>query len=180
MKYVIFIIFAIILAFSIVYIYNAFTLKDKGKENFKLSLLFLLFSIQIAIGIGIITFLCLKCLCWTLPVNTSNYKIFIMSFASIFIIFIGESIIKMILSSTISSFFEQKYEDSDLSQDEMMSLINEKHGIIEMLKMLSMFVISLITFIIISNILVVENIVITSLVVSIVNSMVYIFIFKSK
>lgn len=86
----------------------------------------------------------------------------------------------MILSSIISSFFEQKYENSDLSQDEMMSLINEKHGMIEMLKMLSMFVISLITFIIISNILVVENIVITSLAVSIVNSMVYIFIFKSK
>jgi hypothetical protein len=180
MKYAIFILFAVILVFSTVYIYNTFTLKDKGKENLKVSFLFLLLSMPIAICICIITFLSLKCLGWILPVNISNYKIFIMSFASIFIIFSGESIIKMILSSMISSFFEKKYKNSNLSQNEMINLINEKHIAIEMLKMLSMFLISFIAYIIILKILSVENVIITCFIVSVVNSLIYIVMFKSK
>lgn len=180
MKYAIFILFAVILAFSTVYIYNTFTLKEKVKENLKVSLLFLLFSMPIAIGICIIAFLSLKCLNWILPVNISNYKIFVMSFASIFIIFSGESIIKMVLSSIISSFFEKKYKNSNLSQNEMISLINEKHVAIEILKMLCMFLISFIAYIIILNILFVENVMITCFIVSIVNSLIYIVMFKSK
>lgn len=180
MKYVTFILFFALLSFSTVYIYNAFTLREKGKENFKISCLCLILSIPIGAAIAIVIFLALKLLNWILPVDISNYKIFIMSFASIFIIFVGESIIKIILSSLVGNYLEKKYKDENLSENEMLNIINKKSLTIEILKMCSMFFISFIIYVAILNSLNIEDIILISTTTSIVNSILYSFMFKSK
>lgn len=180
MKYIIFILFFVLLSFSTVYIYNAFILRGKCKENLKISCLFFMFSIPIGVTIYIVIFLALKFFNWILPVDISNYKIFIISFASIFIIFIGESIIKILLSILVGNYLEKKYKDENLSENEMLSIINQKSLTIEILKMCSMFFISFIIYATILNSMNIKGIISIATITSIVNSILYSFMFKSK
>ncbi|MDR5588859.1 hypothetical protein [Clostridium aquiflavi] len=180
MQYFNFILLAIVLSFSTIYIYNIFALKSAGKENIKVSLLLMLFSTPIAICILIVMGLFLKLANWTLPVDISNYKIFIVSFASVFVIFIGEFIIKTFLSGTISSYFNRKYKEKNLSEKQMLNIIREKHRIIEILKVILMFLISCIIYWVLLSILNIIGIIFIVMVSSVITSMLYFFMFKSN
>ncbi|WP_252249942.1 hypothetical protein [Clostridium sp. ZBS13] len=180
MEYFNFILLGFILSFSTIYIYNIFALKSAGKENLKVSLLLILFSIPIAICILIVMSLFLKLTNWILPVDISNYKIFIVSFASVFVIFIGEFIIKTFLSCTISSHFTRKYKNKNLSEKQMLNIIREKHRIIEIMKFILMFLMSCIIYGILLSILNVIGIIFIVMVSSLITSILYCFMFKSK
>ncbi|NFO10092.1 hypothetical protein FDB29_03020 [Clostridium botulinum] len=180
MKYFNFILLGFILSFSTIYIYNIFALKSTGKENLKVSLLLILFSTPIAICILIAMSLFLKLANWTLPVEISNYKIFIVSFASVFVIFIGEFIIKIFLSGTISSHFTRKYKNENLSEKQMLNIIREKHRIIEIMKFILMFLISCVIYGVLLSILNVIGIIFIVITSSLITSILYFFMFKSK
>ncbi|AOR24479.1 hypothetical protein [Clostridium taeniosporum] len=180
MKYVNFILLATFLAFSTMYIYNIFILKSAGKENLKVSSLLMLFSIPIAIFILIVMSLFLNLTNWILPVYISNYKIFIISFVSIFTIFIGEFIIKIFLSNTVSSYFNKKYKSGNLSENKMMEIIRNKHNIIEIFKFILMFTISLAVYSVLFKILGIIRMIFIIILVSIVTSILYFFMFKSN
>ncbi|WP_315081066.1 hypothetical protein [uncultured Clostridium sp.] len=180
MQYFNFILLGIVLSFSTVYVYNIFALKSAGKENLKVSLLLMLFSAPIAICILIVMSLFLKLANWTLPVEISNYKIFIVSFASVFVIFIGEFVIKTFLSGTISSHFTRKYKNENLSEKQMLNIIREKHRIIEIIKFILMFLISCVIYGALLSILNVIGIIFIVIASSLITSILYFFMFKSK
>ncbi len=180
MKYFNFILLGFILSFSTIYYKCIFALKSTGKENLKVSLLLILFSTPIAICILIAMSLFLKLANWTLPVEISNYKIFIVSFASVFVIFIGEFIIKTFLSGTISSHFTRKYKNENLSEKQMLNIIREKHRIIEIMKFILMFLISCVIYGVLLSILNVIGIIFIVITSSLITSILYFFMFKSK
>ncbi|MBW6411293.1 hypothetical protein [Clostridium weizhouense] len=180
MYYFNFILLAIILSFLTIYVYNIFSLKTAGKENLKISSFFILFSLPIALFILIIMSLFLKLANWTLPVNISAYKIFIISFVSVFIIFIGEFIIKIFLSSTISRYLNRKYKNNTLSEHQMLEIISDKHRIIEIFKIILMFLVSSVVYSILFNLLNLVSSISLIIISSLLTSIIYFFMFRSK
>ncbi|GAA0076841.1 hypothetical protein UT300005_12190 [Clostridium sp. CTA-5] len=180
MYYFNFILLAIILSFSTIYVYNIFALKTAGKENLKISSFFILFSLPIALFILIIMSLFLKLANWTLPVNISAYKIFIISFVSVFIIFIGEFIIKIFLSSIISRYLNKKYKNNTLSEHQMLEIISEKHSIIEIFKIILMFLMSCVVYSILFKLLNLLTSISLITISSLLTSIIYFFMFRSK
>ena len=180
MKYTIFILMGLIITFTTMYLYNTLMLRNTNKESLKISSLFVMFAAPMGVIILAIIFLFLKMTNWILPVAISNYKIFIISFASIFIILIGEFIIKIFLSSVVSNYFSKKYKEEKLTEEEMFNLIRKQQYKIEFFKLFMMFIISFVTYFILSNVLDIKNILLVTMVSSIVNSALYLFMFKSK
>lgn len=180
MKYTMFILTGLIITFTTMYLYNNLTLKNTNKESLKISFLFLLFSLPISLIILVIMFLFLQVSNWILPVAMSNYKIFIISFASVFIILIGEFIIKIFVSNIVSNYFSKKYKDDNLLEMDMLNLIKKQHGKIEFLKLLMMFIISFIIYFILASILDTKNNICITIISSIISSAMYFFMFKSK
>lgn len=180
MQYINFILLTTLLAFSTIYIYNIFILKNAGKNNLKVSSLLILFSIPIVIFIFIVMGLFLNLASWILPIEISNYKIFVTSFVCVFIIFIGEFIIKTFLSKVVSSHFERKYKDNKLSQNEMMNIIKDKHNTIEIFKFMLMFIISFVVYTLLFNVLGIASMMLIIILSAIITSIIYFFMFKSK
>lgn len=180
MQYINFILLTFILAFSTIYIYNIFILKNWGKENLKVSSLLILFSIPIVIFIFIVMGMFLNLATWILPIEISNYKIFVTSFVCVFIVLIGEFIIKCFLSRIISNHFEKKYKDNKLSENEMINIIKNKHNIIELLKFILMYITSIVIYTLLFNILGIVSIAIMVILSSVITSIIYLFMFKSK
>ncbi len=178
MQYFIFISIFILLTFSTVTIYNMLTLKKNIKESLKISVIFLLVSMPMAIGILIVSFLVLACANWILPDKNTYYNMFIISFGSIFVILIGEIIVKGVFLSIGGLYFQRKYRNINMNKSDMLCAINEKHKSIELLKVLCILGFSYIVFYFFGDLLNLENNFLVSIIISITTSLEYMTIFK--
>lgn len=180
MKYLVTILLFMTISFNGIFIYNYIKLEGEIKEKLKISSIFILLAMPMAVVIFSVLFIALLVISKILSIEISTYNIFLISIIGIFITFICEYLIKYLLSTIIGNLLNKKYSNVELSQNEITSIIKKKKGTIELLKYISMVVISFLVYFTVIRIININTSIIISILVALINGAIYGVMFRSS
>ncbi|HEY5525682.1 MAG TPA: hypothetical protein VIK26_10160 [Clostridium sp.] len=180
-RYIIPILLVTIISFSLFFIYNSFTLESNNRlKRYVGRSFFDLVGIipVIVLFLGIIVLL-LKGISMLMNFTINFQEYYIILIASIFIYMIGR-IIGNIVTYGTSIVLANKYLKEGLDEKKMKEIIKRNKSKIRTIKVFLIFIIVLICYLFVGNILELNYNIVLSIICAIINTVAYTIIFKLK
>ncbi|MBU3137920.1 hypothetical protein KPL39_16890 [Clostridium gasigenes] len=147
MKYLIAIVLLIVISFiSILVTMSLINKDDKLKDNFKASSVFMVVTLPIISLVGGILFLIFKLIAVIMKLQASTFAIFIVAIAGAVSIFICDFITKKIMIGISTKYFANKYKNKELTEKEMMIILENKQKTFNIYSLVIMFCINMIIY----------------------------------
>ena len=181
MKYVITALIAILIVLIFSFILTAFINKEKSfKEKLKITFMFSLVMLPIVLLLPVSLFATFKASAVILSLEVSNYQLFLLSILGLFIIFICDFVSKQAVTSIGSNMLSKKYGDQELSEEEMLEIIDKKQSNIKIWNIVIIFLASLVLYIASMAIISIEFTGLFLVIISIINILNYQLFFRSS
>lgn len=144
MKYLISVILLIVISFiSILVTMSLINKGAKLKDNFKSTSLFMILTLPIISLLGGVLFLLFKLIAIIIiNLQASTFEIFIISMGGAISIFICDFITKKIMLGISTRYFSSKYKNKELTEKEMMTILEKKQKSFDSYSLAIMFFIN--------------------------------------
>lgn len=181
MKYVITALIAILIVLIFSFTLIAFINKGKSfKEKLKITFMFSLVMLPIVLLLPVSLFATFKASAVILSLEVSNYQLFLLSILGLFIIFICDFVSKQAVTSIGSNMLSKKYGDQDLSEEQMLEIIDKKQANIKIWNIVIIFLASLVLYMASMAIISIEFTGLFLVIISIINILNYQVFFRSS
>lgn len=181
MKYVITTVLLILISFiSTLVTMSLINKEDKLKENFKATSVFMVLTLPIISLVGGILFLIFKLIAVIIKVQASTFAIFIIAITGVFSIFICDFITKKIIIGMSTKYFSIKYKNKELTEKEMMIILENKQKVFNTYSLIIMFCINIIIYFIVMIATSVEYTATFLIIISIISLLTYKLLFRNN
>ncbi|MEN8433265.1 hypothetical protein NX821_000379 [Clostridium septicum] len=181
MRYLILSIILIFIVFIATFMFTLVVNKNNSlRGNIKLSFMMLVVSLPIMSLIGGCLFLAFKLITVVLSLNITTIQVFIIALIGVIIIFVCDLISKQIIAEISSKIFAKKYENQELTEYQMMEIINKSKGIFNTFELIIMFLFSGILYLGAMKLISIEVNLLFLFIISIVNIVSYKLFFRHK
>lgn len=181
MKYVITALIAILIVLIFSFILTSVINKEKSfKEKLKITFMFSLVMLPIVLLLPVSLFATFKASAVILSLEVSNYQLFLLAILGLFIIFICDFVSKQAVTSIGSNMLSKKYGDQELSEEEMLEIIDKKQSNIKIWNIVIIFLASLVLYIASMAIISIEFTGLFLVIISIINILNYQLFFRSS
>lgn len=181
MKYVITALIAILIVLIFSFILISVINKEKSfKEKLKITFMFSLVMLPIVLLLPVSLFATFKASAVILSLEVSNYQLFLLAILGLFIIFICDFVSKQAVTSIGSNMLSKKYGDQELSEEEMLEIIDKKQSNIKIWNIVIIFLASLVLYIASMAIISIEFTGLFLVIISIINILNYQLFFRSS
>lgn len=181
MKYLISIILLISISFTSILITMALINKDANiKSNLKSTAVFMVITLPIISLVSGILFLIFNLIAIIISLQANTFEIFIISIVGAFSIFISDFLTKKIMMGIVTKYFSNKYKNINLTEKEMMNILDNKQKIFNMYSIIIMFFIDVIIYIIVMSAMSIVYDYVFLLIISIISLITYKVLFKKN
>lgn len=181
MKYLISIILLISVLFGSILITMALINKDSNlKTNLKSTSVFMIITLPIISLSSGILFLIFNLIAIIIKLQVNTFEIFVIAIVGSFSIFIGDFLTKKIIIGISTRYFSSKYKNINLTEKEMMSILDNKQKVFNIYSLIIMFFIDVIIYIIVMSTMSISYNSIFLLGISIISIITYKVLFKSN
>lgn len=157
MKYIILFLSVIAIIFLTSFIFSMiFNGKESIGKKLKLSSIIMLGILPLFSFIGTTLFLFFKAIVLLLKLNIDNFKTLLIAIIGVLIVFVGDFISKNIVTAIAVQMVSKKYSAEELSQDEMIEIVNEKQKGMKIWTVIIMFVSSLLLYLLVMKLISVQ------------------------
>lgn len=181
MKYLIAIILLIVISFvSILITMSLINRGDKLKDNFKSTSLFMILTLPIISLVGCVLFLLFKLIAIVINVEVSNFNMIIVSIVGAVSIFICDFATKKIIIGISTKYFSNKYKNSELTEKEMITILEKKQKTFDRYSLAIMFCINIGVYFLVMSAVSIEFTTVFLISISIINLVCYKVLFKGR
>jgi len=181
MKYLISIILLISISFGSILITMALINKGANlKTNLKSTSVFIIITLPIISLVSGILFLIFNLIAIIIKLQANTFEIFIIAIVGSFSIFIGDFLTKKIMIGMSTKYFSSKYKNINLTEKEMMNILDNKQKVFNIYSLIIMFFIDIIIYIIVMSTMSISYNYIFLLIISIISLITYKVLFKSN
>lgn len=181
MNYLILSVLLILLVFIATLSFTMVANKNNSfKENIRFSGMMLAVSLPIISLVGGTLFLIFKLVSMVVPMQIDTIQVFLIALIGVFIIFACDLVSKQILAGISSRIFATKYKNQDLTEKEMLDIINKSQGIFNIFELVIMFFTSAILYLGVMKLISIDINLIFLSIISLMNVISYRVFFRSK
>ncbi|MGL5381402.1 hypothetical protein [Clostridium sp.] len=181
MQYIILTLGIILFAFVGTLVFTSVINKEKAlKENMKYAFMILLFAAPIFLLVGGSLFLAFKLISMLVSIDISNYQLFVVAISGVFIIFIGDFISKKVTTSIAANTLAKKYEGKDITEKQMMEILNKSQKSMREWMLVMMFITSTVLYMLIMSLVSIEFTWVFLILISSINILSYLMFFRVK
>lgn len=181
MKYIITSLITILIVLIFSFILTSVINKEKSfKEKLKITFMFSLVMLPIVLLLPVSLFATFKASAMLLSLEVSNYQIFLLAILGLFIIFICDFVSKQVVTSIGSNILYKKYENQELSEMQMLDIIEQKQANIKAWNMFIIFLVSLALYMASMMVISIEYTGAFLVIISIINILNYQLFFRSS
>lgn len=181
MKYIITSLITILIVLIFSFILTSVINKEKSfKEKLKITFMFSLVMLPIVLLLPVSLFATFKASAMLLSLEVSNYQIFLLAILGLFIIFICDFVSKQVVTSIGSNILYKKYENQELSETQMLDIIEQKQANIKAWNMFIIFLVSLVLYMASMMVISIEYTGAFLVIISIINILNYQLFFRSS